>query len=188
MAETDERGKRKPLIFISYRHRDADAAAKVSTLCEQAGLEPWTDRRVEAGSDWRREVEAAVERCDVVLLLISAPDLQAELTSPFEWSAICERRWRNPDLPVVPILLDPAPLPPFLAECRSLTAPDERALSRCVDTVCDVSLGKSLVGRIGHPPTGAAADTVARFKHLFEAVSKSSGQDKADSDTEPTKK
>jgi len=52
-----------PSVFISYSHKDEDWKDRLVThlgVLEEAGiLDLWNDRRIEAGDDWKPEIEEA---------------------------------------------------------------------------------------------------------------------------------
>ena len=52
-----------PSIFISYSHKDEEWKDRVVThlrVLEMEGmLDVWDDRRIEAGDDWKPEIEKA---------------------------------------------------------------------------------------------------------------------------------
>ena len=71
-------------IFISYSHQDEDwknRVAKQIGVLARAGLDSWDDRRIAAGDDWHPEIQQAIERCDVAVLLISAAPITVLMNS-----------------------------------------------------------------------------------------------------------
>ena len=65
-----------PSVFISYSHKDEEWKDRLVThlgVLEKEGLlDLWDDRKIEVGDDWRPEIEKAIERADIAILLISA--------------------------------------------------------------------------------------------------------------------
>jgi hypothetical protein len=63
-------------VFISYSHKDEEWKDRLVTqlgVLEQEGiLDLWDDRRIEAGEDWKPEIEQAINRASVAILMISA--------------------------------------------------------------------------------------------------------------------
>jgi TIR domain len=99
-----------PSVFISYSHKDEvwkDRLAKqLDVLNKQGLLDVWEDRQIGAGAEWLKEIEAAIERASLAVLLVSADFL----TSPFilgkEVPRLLERRSAE-GLEIFPILVRP---------------------------------------------------------------------------------
>ncbi|WP_133512795.1 toll/interleukin-1 receptor domain-containing protein [Candidatus Thiosymbion oneisti] len=73
-------------VFISYRRCEDDAKIlnRLKTFfvpLEQEGLIcGWTDRDIEGGQYWGKEIDAALERAKIGVLLISSDFLASEFT------------------------------------------------------------------------------------------------------------
>ncbi len=60
------------LVFLSYAHQDAPAAAGLALDLAGRGCVVWVDReQLRAGDDWTRRIERAIDRSDVVAVLIT---------------------------------------------------------------------------------------------------------------------
>jgi hypothetical protein len=72
-------------VFISYSHQDRswlDRLMEHLAALERWGLvHTWSDNRIAAGSDWQSEIEEALSRSRVAVLLVSPPFL----ASQFVW-------------------------------------------------------------------------------------------------------
>jgi TolB-like protein len=55
-------------IFLSYSREDRAFAEALARLVERAGHDVWWDRDIDSGSEFTGEIEAALERADVVLV------------------------------------------------------------------------------------------------------------------------
>ncbi|HVG09871.1 MAG TPA: toll/interleukin-1 receptor domain-containing protein [Thermoanaerobaculia bacterium] len=66
----------RPTVFLSYSHQDEDWKDRVATALKalelQNELEVWDDRRITAGDGWFAEIEQAINRAAVAVLLISS--------------------------------------------------------------------------------------------------------------------
>lgn len=58
-------------VFLSYDHDDAPRVSPITSALEQAGHEVWWDRHIHGGSEYVREIEAAVENAQAVVVLWS---------------------------------------------------------------------------------------------------------------------
>src|SRR3954454_1496267 len=63
----------------------------LAMLRRQGLLEEWLDRDIEAGREWREEIAVALERADLVLLLISADFLDSDFCYEQEMARALER-------------------------------------------------------------------------------------------------
>ena len=68
-------------IFISYAHRDGGSlAARLERDLEGCGFDVWLDRnRLLGGDKWAREIEIAIERCDVAVALLSTGAYESDI-------------------------------------------------------------------------------------------------------------
>ncbi len=55
-------------IFLSYAREDRGCAEKLARVLETAGHDVWWDRRLDGGEEFSAEIEAALEKSDVVLV------------------------------------------------------------------------------------------------------------------------
>jgi len=97
-------------VFISYAHRDEELfewLIKHLKPLEYEGLiRPWSDLRITAGREFERDIVAALDAADVVLLLIS-PDFVA---SEYCWGKEMRRaleRHKAGEARVIPIICRP---------------------------------------------------------------------------------
>lgn len=97
----------KPLVFVSYSHRDEQEKEQLIThlsLLKRANLiDLWVDDRIEGGADWQTEIKAAVDRASVAILLITANFLNSDFILGDEVPAFLERR-ESEGLTVFPVI------------------------------------------------------------------------------------
>ena len=97
-------------IFISYSHMDEAWKDRLVThlrVFEKEGLlETWDDRRIWGGEDWFSEIEKAMARSSVALLLISADYLTSDFILREELPKLLEQRRQN-GLIVFPVIVRP---------------------------------------------------------------------------------
>jgi TolB-like protein/Tfp pilus assembly protein PilF len=64
-------------IFLSYARVDRSSAERLARVLEEAGHEMWWDRHIDSGEEFASEIEAALERADVVLVAWSATSVKS---------------------------------------------------------------------------------------------------------------
>jgi hypothetical protein len=98
-------------VFYSYSHKDEDLRNELEThlsLLARSGLIiAWHDRKIGAGEEWSKEIDAHIQSADIILLLISPDFLASEYCYGVEMKAALERHAREHAI-VIPIILRPA--------------------------------------------------------------------------------
>lgn len=98
----------KPAIFISYSHKDEKwkdrLMVQLGVLQMQGSFEVWTDREIEAGGNWYQEIEDAMQKASVGILLVSANFLTSDFILKQEVGRLLERRDRE-GLRIFPIIV-----------------------------------------------------------------------------------
>src|SRR5437763_1475347 len=86
----------QPSIFVSYSHADAKWLEELDPylrgLERYAKFERFDDRRLLGGDEWDAEVKAALDRADIVLLLVTANFIGSEYISRVELPRALKRR------------------------------------------------------------------------------------------------
>jgi hypothetical protein len=101
----------KPQVFVSYSRKDLDALEQLRDFLrplERDGLiDAWTDQRIEGGEDWEREIEEALDRSTVAVLLISQRFLASDFIAGREIPKLLERATAS-QLTILPVYLSPS--------------------------------------------------------------------------------
>jgi len=99
-----------PSIFISYSHKDEEWKDRLEThlrvLEMQNLLDIWEDRQIEAGDDWKPEIEDAINKANVAILMISANFLTSKFILGEEVPKLLERREKE-GIRVIPVIVKP---------------------------------------------------------------------------------
>ena len=108
-------GKRLPLprdqVFLCYSHHDASWLDRLQVHLkplEREGLvDLWSDRRIEIGDQWRKEIEAALARARVALLLVSGDFIASDFIQEVELSELLKAAEQG-GCRIIPILVRPS--------------------------------------------------------------------------------
>lgn len=64
-------------VFLSYARNDVERAKPLAGALERAGHAVWWDRHIEGGSDYSREIDAALKRADAIVVLWSSSSIDS---------------------------------------------------------------------------------------------------------------
>ncbi len=109
MAEGDD--PKQPIkLFYSYSHKDERFRESLQTqlkvLQRRGVIAEWHDRKIGAGKEWAREIDAHLDSAEIILLLVSAHFLASDYCSGKEMVRALERHDAN-EARVIPIILQP---------------------------------------------------------------------------------
>src|SRR6266571_7691445 len=95
-------------VFFSYSHKDQDLRDQLEThlslLKNQGVISSWHDRKIIAGTEWAREIDAHLNTAQIILLLISADFLASTYCYDIEVKRAMERH-NGGEARVIPIIL-----------------------------------------------------------------------------------
>ena len=98
-SESTPETRMRDQVFISYSHKDAVWMQKFSAqlkVIQQTGrLEIWSDEQINPGQNWQQEIEAAIARARVALLLASPDFFASEFIQNEEIPKILKRHREN---------------------------------------------------------------------------------------------
>ena len=113
-------GSIKPIIFISYSHKDepekpADGEiqwlsfvrVKLQPAVKNGVFDLWVDREMMVGDDWQPEIEAKLRACDIFILLVSDNSMSSDYIVDKEIPIIRERQAKGDGVHFCPLLLTP---------------------------------------------------------------------------------
>ena len=88
-----------PQIFISYSHQDAlwkdRLLSHLRVLERQGTVSIWNTGALEVGTDWAKDIENAVHKSDIAVMLISLSFLASDFAVSKELPALIERRHKE---------------------------------------------------------------------------------------------
>jgi len=99
-----------PTVFISYSHKDEAwkdrLMSHLGVLQHEGLLDLWDDRRIGGGEDWKKEIEKAMAKANVAILLVSADFLTSKFIRGTEVPTFLERRDEE-GMHIFPIIVKP---------------------------------------------------------------------------------
>lgn len=100
-------------VFFSYAHEDkklCDELEKHLILLKRQGtINTWHDRNINAGSEWKHEIDTHLNAAQIILLLVSPDFMASDYCYSIEMKRAIERHKRG-EARVIPILLRPVAL------------------------------------------------------------------------------
>jgi hypothetical protein len=106
-----DENSRQPLeLFYSYSHVDEDLRKALETylvmLKRQGLITGWHDREIDAGDEWKDEIDVHLNSADIILLLVSTNFLASDYAYEKEMKRAMERHEKK-EARVIPIILRP---------------------------------------------------------------------------------
>jgi serine/threonine protein kinase len=99
-------------IFFSYSHKDEllrDELAKRLRLLKRQGLiTDWSDRNIDAGAEWAKEIDKHLNNSQIILLLISPDFIDSDYCYDKEMEQALKRHKEGKAV-VIPVILRPTP-------------------------------------------------------------------------------
>lgn len=110
-AERTARAReRRQNVFVSYSHSDVEYLDRLlvhlKPLEKDGLLELWVDTRLRAGDKWKKEIEKALQRSTVAVLLVSADFLASEFITDNELPPLLKNA-EEQGTRVIPLIVKP---------------------------------------------------------------------------------
>ncbi|MBI3246580.1 MAG: toll/interleukin-1 receptor domain-containing protein [Deltaproteobacteria bacterium] len=100
----------QPYIFVSYSHRDKRFADELmvhlAPLRMRFAFDLWSDQKITPGDSWKSEIDTALGRANIAILLVSADYLASDWIAGTELPRLLKRA-EGGETRVIPIILRP---------------------------------------------------------------------------------
>jgi hypothetical protein len=97
-------------VFVSYSHKNGRLLERLlvhlKPLERSKQIDVWSDMRLKVGDDWRHEIEVALDRAQVAILLVSADFLASDFITRVELPSLLQAAAKR-KCKVMPIIVGP---------------------------------------------------------------------------------
>ncbi len=101
----------KHAVFISYSHRDSAFHERLlihlEPLNRAGAVDSWSDKQIRPGDAWKAEIEKALERSTIAVLLVSADFLASRFIAENELPPLLEKA-QSQGTRILPLLVKPS--------------------------------------------------------------------------------
>jgi len=125
--------KRRDQIFVSYSHKDKNCLDRLLVhlrpLEKQGIIDMWADTKLRPGDTWKKEIELALKRAKVAIMLVSADFLASDFIIENELPPLLEAAEAE-GVRIIPVILKPCRFlrDPNLSKFHSINDPNEPLL------------------------------------------------------------
>ena len=123
-------GSRRQGVFVSYSRADVAWLKRlqvhVRPLIRESDVEWWDDTMLDPGSDWRPDLERAINAARIAVLLVSPNFLASDFIASEELPRMLEAA-ENDGAVIIPVILSPSRFAriPSLSRFQSVNPPDQ---------------------------------------------------------------
>jgi hypothetical protein len=141
-------------VFISYSHRDGRWLDRLNIhltpVQRDVNADVWSDTRIKSGDKWRQELESAVDRANVAVLIISPDFLASQFIYDNELPPLLQSAELRGAL-ILPVIASPSLFhrTPSLSQFQAVNPPDRTLLgmSECEQEQTFVKVAERILER-----------------------------------------
>lgn len=98
-------------VFVSYSHNDSKKSldrlrVHLRPLIKEGEIDLWDDSRIKPGSNWREEIQKAIDKASVAILLVSANFLASDFINDNELPPLLEKAKKDGAI-IIPVIVSP---------------------------------------------------------------------------------
>ncbi|MEP6895143.1 MAG: toll/interleukin-1 receptor domain-containing protein [Chloroflexota bacterium] len=126
--------QKREQVFVSYSHADSDHLQRLKIHLRpferESLVDVWSDTKIKAGQQWRKEIESALNRATVAILLISADFLASDFVAENELPPLLEAA-QSYGVKILPVILKPCAFTsiPSIAQFQAINDPAKPLIS-----------------------------------------------------------
>ena len=120
-------------VFISYAHEDKEWVSRLKVHLkplERAGiLDRWDDTKIDAGTQWRNEIRAAIYSAKIAILFLSADFLASDFIAKDELPPLLDAAEED-GLIIIPVVVKPCRFEetPEISRYQAINSPDKSVI------------------------------------------------------------
>jgi hypothetical protein len=125
-------------IFISYAKEDKEKVKKIYQKLKQEGFRPWLDEEnLQAGQDWKAEIEKSIESSDFVITCLSNKSIHKRgfVQKEIVWALDFVEKMPEDKVYLIPIRLEECEIPRRLNRYHCLNIFTEEDLGRLIEDI-----------------------------------------------------
>jgi TIR domain len=104
----------KQQVFVSHSHADRELARKLVKELRRRDVIAYNCEEIPPGENVQGWIEGAIKAADAIVVVIG-PRSEPDESQLREWQTALEATWDSPEKPLIPLLVDGAKTPSFLA-------------------------------------------------------------------------
>lgn len=137
-------GRHLTHVFVSYAHKDKRWLDRLKAALEpyvrEKAIEVWDDTKIDFGADWQDEIQKALSRAHVAVLLVSTAFMASEFIANRELQAFFKKR-KKQGMRILPVLIGPSMFQEHevLSKVQAVNRPN-RLLSKMKRSDADATL------------------------------------------------
>ena len=164
-------------VFISYASEDSALVHSIRNRLAALDIACWLDQeQIKPGQDWSKALQEAISDSRLCLIVIGGHAQEKPWLSK-EWALILASTWNEPDLAVLPVLVDDADLPTFLRKWQSFrctrTPADIDYVCKRVEQTIELKASQKTYSAAAEPEKAKA---IERFKAILKRLEADRGK------------
>jgi hypothetical protein len=148
-------------VFVSSSQREQGIARELAAKLDHDGVDTVTDADVASpGSDWRLDIEAAVDDADAYVVVIGEEPSRFDRV---EWRSVINAHWSEPGKPVVPVVVGNADLPAAFRGFHVVHVASADDASHTADQI---------IATLQGPPPGPSSPPIDELRQRLDEIGK----------------